>query len=176
MPTNRASPTSRRRCLSSRTPASRAPLSVSEETRPSVSTPAAARDEAYMGRPMEVSQSETLLMLPEGWGLLHISVKPPDGIWATDKHDLKRANGRIFLKSRFTREGKCWGFPSLLSTEAWTESSYSHSVLFAELSDSELVHAGGHVLHRLLQVLGVTLHQRLRDPTAAVLQRAERTL
>lgn len=49
-------------------------------------------------------------------------------------------------------------------------------MLFAKLSDSELVHAGGHVLHRLLQVLGVTLHQRLRDPTAPVLDTEEDSL
>lgn len=59
--------------------------------------------------------------------------------------------------------------PSAPSTTA--PPPYSHSVLFAELSDSELVHAGGQVLHGLVQVLGVTLHQRLRDPTAAVLQK-----
>lgn len=62
-------------------------------------------------------------------------------------------------------------FPSVLSTTA--ASSYSHPVLFAELPDSELVHAGGQVLHRLVQVLGVTLHQRLRDPAAAVLQKTQ---
>lgn len=48
--------------------------------------------------------------------------------------------------------------------------SYSHAVLFAELFDSELVHGGGHVLDMLLQVLGVTLHQRLGDATPAVLE------
>lgn len=47
-------------------------------------------------------------------------------------------------------------------------------MLFAELSDSELVHAGGHVLHRLVQVLGVTLHQQLRDPTAAMLEKRQK--
>ncbi len=47
---------------------------------------------------------------------------------------------------------------------------YSHAVLFTELFDSELVHGGGHVLHRLLQVLGVTLHQWLGDSKPAVLR------
>lgn len=47
---------------------------------------------------------------------------------------------------------------------------YSHAVLFTELLDSELVHGGGHVLDRLLQVLRVTLHQWLRDPTPAMLE------
>lgn len=47
---------------------------------------------------------------------------------------------------------------------------YSHSVLFTELFDSELVHGGGHVLDRLLQVLRITLHQRLRDATATMLE------
>lgn len=46
---------------------------------------------------------------------------------------------------------------------------YSHSVLFAELAHSELVQGGGHVLGRLLQVLRITLHQRPRDATTAVL-------
>lgn len=47
---------------------------------------------------------------------------------------------------------------------------YSHAVLFTELSDSELVHGGGHVLDGLLQVLGVTLNQRLGDGTPAMLE------
>lgn len=47
---------------------------------------------------------------------------------------------------------------------------YSHAVLFTELFDSELVHGGGHVLDRLLQVLRVTLHQRLRDATPTMLE------
>ncbi|TNN65704.1 hypothetical protein EYF80_024108 [Liparis tanakae] len=110
-PTNRASLTSRRACFSSRTPASRAPLSVNEAARLSVSTPAAARGEAYIGRPMEVSQSETVLTLHEGRGFRHIS-----------------------------------------------------------LFDAELVHGGRHVLARLLQVLRVTLHKRLRDATPAMLE------
>lgn len=46
---------------------------------------------------------------------------------------------------------------------------YGHSVLFTELAHSELVQGGGHVLGRLLQVLGVTLHQGPRDAAAAVL-------
>lgn len=48
--------------------------------------------------------------------------------------------------------------------------SYGHAVLFTELFDSELVHGGGHVLDRLLQVLRVTLHQWLRDPTPTMLK------
>lgn len=47
---------------------------------------------------------------------------------------------------------------------------YSHSVLFTELFDPQLVHGGGHVLDRLLQVLGITLHQWLRDSAATVLE------
>lgn len=47
---------------------------------------------------------------------------------------------------------------------------YSHAVLLAELSDSELVHGGGHFLDGLLQVLGVALHQRLGDATPPMLQ------
>lgn len=47
---------------------------------------------------------------------------------------------------------------------------YSHAVLFTELFDSELVHVGGHILDRLLQVLRVTLHQRLGDATPAMLE------
>lgn len=54
---------------------------------------------------------------------------------------------------------------------------YSHAVLLAELFDPQLVHGGGHVLDRLLHVLGVTLHQRLRDPTPAMLEaRGRRTI
>lgn len=51
-------------------------------------------------------------------------------------------------------------------------------MLFTELFDSELVHGGGHVLDRLLQVLGVTLHQRLGDATPAMLgeRREERDI
>lgn len=48
--------------------------------------------------------------------------------------------------------------------------SYSHAVLFTELFDSELVHGGGYILDGLLQVLGVTLHQRLGDATSAMLE------
>lgn len=80
MTTDRASLTSRRACLSSRTPASHTLLSVNTATWLSVSTPAAASILVYMGRPMEVSQSETVLMLPETTGFRHISVKPPEGI------------------------------------------------------------------------------------------------
>lgn len=47
---------------------------------------------------------------------------------------------------------------------------YGHAVLFAELPDSELVYGGCHVLDGLLQVLGVTLHQRLGDAAPPVLQ------
>lgn len=55
---------------------------------------------------------------------------------------------------------------------------YSHAVLFTELFDSELVHGGGHILDRLLQVFRVALHQRLRDPTPAMLweKRVERDI
>ena len=51
-----------------------------------------------------------------------------------------------------------------------SENPYCHSVLFTELSDSQLVHGGGHVLHSLLQVLGVTLHQGPGDATATMLE------
>lgn len=47
---------------------------------------------------------------------------------------------------------------------------YSHAVLFTELFDSELVHGGGYILDELLQVLRITLHQRLGDATSAVLE------
>lgn len=48
--------------------------------------------------------------------------------------------------------------------------TYRHAVLLTELPNPQLVHGGGHVLHRLLQVFGVTLHQRVGDAAAAVLQ------
>lgn len=47
---------------------------------------------------------------------------------------------------------------------------YSHAVLFTELFDSELIHGGGHILDGLLQVLRVTLNQRLGDSTPAMLE------
>lgn len=43
-------------------------------------------------------------------------------------------------------------------------------MLFAELLHPELVHGGGHVLDRLLQVLGITLHQWPGDSAATVLE------
>lgn len=55
---------------------------------------------------------------------------------------------------------------------------YSHAVLFTELFDSELVHGGGHIPYRLLQVLRVALNQLLGDPTSAMLgeERLERDI
>lgn len=81
--TDRASQIRRRTWRSSRTPASHALLSVNKATRLSVSIPAVARVVEYMGRPMEMSQSETVLMFPKVGGFRHISVKPPEGIWVT---------------------------------------------------------------------------------------------
>lgn len=53
---------------------------------------------------------------------------------------------------------------------------YSHSVLFTELFDSELVHGGGHILDRLLQVLRITLNQRLGDAAATMLEKGDRVI
>lgn len=52
---------------------------------------------------------------------------------------------------------------------------YGHAVLFAQLSDSKLVHGGGHLFDGLLQVFRVALHQRLGDAAAAVLGGGETT-
>lgn len=47
---------------------------------------------------------------------------------------------------------------------------YSHAVLFTELFDSELVYGRRHVFDWLLQILGVTLYQRVGDAASAVLK------
>lgn len=64
-----------------------------EGTWPSVLNPAAVRVLVYMGRPMEISQSDTDETHPGEKGFLQISVSPPLGIWVNkDRHFIKTAH------------------------------------------------------------------------------------
>lgn len=47
--------------------------------------PASVSRLEYIGRPMEISQSETEVMSPGDTGLRQISVSPPLGIWGGKK-------------------------------------------------------------------------------------------
>lgn len=69
-------------------PASLALASFKDETRPSVSKPAANRGAEYMGIPIDTSQSDTELTWTGDTGFRHMSVKPPEGICG-DKENTK---------------------------------------------------------------------------------------
>lgn len=75
-----AADTSLLMCLSSVMPASWRQVWDREGTWPSVLKPASVRALAYMGRPMETSQSDTDETHPGDRGFLQISVSPPLGI------------------------------------------------------------------------------------------------
>lgn len=47
--------------------------------------PASVSRLEYIGRPMEISQSDTEVMSPGDRGLRQISVSPPLGIWRVKK-------------------------------------------------------------------------------------------
>lgn len=51
----------------------------------SVLNPASVSRLEYIGRPMEISQSDTEVMSPGDTGLRQISVSPPLGIWGVKK-------------------------------------------------------------------------------------------
>lgn len=48
--------------------------------------------------------------------------------------------------------------------------THSHAVLLTQLLNSDLVQSGRHVFQWLLEVLRVSLHQELRNTTAAMLE------
>lgn len=87
-----AADTSLLMCLSSVMPASWRQVWDREGTWPSVLNPASVRVLVYMGRPMEISQSDTDETHPGEKGFLQISVSPPLGIWVNkERHFIKTA-------------------------------------------------------------------------------------
>lgn len=55
----------------------------------SVLNPASVSGLEYIGRPMEISQSDTEVISPGETGFRQISVSPPLGIWAEEKEKEK---------------------------------------------------------------------------------------
>lgn len=72
-------------CLSSVMPASRRQVCDREGTLLSVLNPASVSRLEYIGRPMEISQSDTEVISPGDTGFRQISVSPPLGIWTVKK-------------------------------------------------------------------------------------------
>lgn len=71
-----------------------------EGTWPSELKPASVRVVVYMGRPMEISQSDTDETHPGERGFLQISVSPPLGIWVKKESNfikIARAFGGLLL-------------------------------------------------------------------------------
>lgn len=98
-------------CLSSVMPASWRQVCDREGTLLSVLNPASVSRLEYIGRPMEISQSDTEVISPGDTGFRQISVSPPLGIWAvkkkTKKTTLKVKHSCLFYsKSSFVFSSK----------------------------------------------------------------------
>lgn len=95
----------------------------------SVLNPASVSGLEYIGRPMEISQSDTEVISPGETGFRQISVSPPLGIWAEEKEKEKALTLNTLLgllqvicSSKLVEfNSRCCSF-SLLRDACWYES------------------------------------------------------
>jgi len=89
-------------CLSSVMPASWRQVCDREGTLLSVLNPASVSGLEYMGRPMEISQSDTEVISPGDTGFRQISVSPPLGIWTEKKKKERKQHLHVKHTACFT--------------------------------------------------------------------------
>lgn len=103
-------------CLSSVMPASWRQVCDREGTLLSVLNPASVSRPKYIGRPMEISQSDTEVISPGDTGFRQISVSPPLGIWTVTKQKNRTLNVKhkflFYSKSSFVFPSKLVEFHS----------------------------------------------------------------